>query len=267
MELHIEEDWRQKCERFVRRQIDAKAGMPDSPRSGRSIIPPTRLKYRVNPQRKRRLTSDLYVRKAYTLSGVHGVPYAAFVDSRLGRSVWVLVILVGIAVTLYLISAVVREFYADARRVKMSYASGTPTTRLVVTLCNANSLRKSRVSSTRFEPLLTLVPGADAIDDISTVVDVIPELPESLMTLMKESGIADPVSYVTRMSMWTQLFGGGDLKADDWKHVEQLLRTHGRSDLWPRFLQASREEVMSLGHQPHDILLRCRLRGQPCADR
>ena len=267
--LHTEENWRDKCERYIHRQTTTTQQPAETPRSGRSIIPPVRSsgKYKVSQHNMR--PDDVYIRKAFTLSSIHGLPFVTFLSSRLGRITWSVIIAINLGCLVYLLIQYVQMYLENSRHFEsVSHGNDEEASFPTLTLCNLNTLQKRKLAGSSYEQLLRVHEdtGFSSSSAESNRASIIRSL-DGLKNLMRERGITDPDSYIQNNKPWLDIYSDSSLQENDWLTVKGLLSKYDGFDLWKHFLQTSREEAEIFGQSTQELVVKCKDGREECEER
>ena len=268
----MEENWRDKCERYVTRQISTTANnhnLPgETPRSARSIIPPTRNsgKYKIN--RRNPKPDDLYIRKAFTLSSIHGLPFVTFLTSRLGRITWSVIIIICLGCFLYLLVNYVQLYLEYGRHFETVSHENDRAEFPTVTLCNLNTLQRTKIGGSTFGTLLQLNDNIEYMpENTEQRKNMILNSLATLNQFMLRNGIDNPNSYIEENKPWLDMYSESSLEESDWISLIDLIERYDSWDLWSYFLQTSREEAQLYGSTPSELVVKCKHGRNKCAER
>lgn len=172
---------------------------------------------------------------------------------------WLLISLAGIAVTVYLVYALIDDYSYNRTYYVSKHGNGklNNKSRLSVTICNMNVLKSSLVDgNSRLSMLKNYTDGTSTNQYFTTPVNIqnIISANVQLSMLLREKLSDDMDTFVDNLKDNVII---QEMLTSSSKSLIQRLQKYGRPDLLVEILGLTRSEVESMGYTDKDLIQDC----------
>lgn len=211
----------------------------------------------------RKLYSEHWVlrhsRKVLAGLDIHGSRISYRAKTRTEMLAWLLISLAGIAVTVYLVYALIDDYSNNRTYNVIKHGNGklNNKSRLSVTICNMNVLKSSLVDgNSRLSMLKNYTDGTSTNQYFTTPVNIqnIISANVQLSMLLREKLSDDIDTFVDNLKDNVII---QELLTSSSKSLIQRLQKYGRPDLLVEILGLTRSEVESMGYTDKDLIQDC----------
>ena len=211
-----------------------------------------------------------YLKRLFSVVDIHGARVCGYTNSVYEFISWLLIILASVSALAYLVYIQVDDYNSRSSTFE-TLDIGTFVNRdtPLVSFCNRNKIKKSKVSGTRFADLanINLDNGTDEDFNASIKTDTVKNIIKSNKKLDKrllETG--DDIREAILSELEDDIISRGHLQSLNMSMLTYLAM-NGRSNFMLDFLAPMLSEIQRLGHKTKDMLVQCFLDGRECKDR